>query len=512
MSKGKKQAFTLLGLCVLMVAAICLYFIVPRGDSEESAEEGNTAETVNVAKIEKDKITSVSITGEGREDISLEKNGEDWKLKDMPDVSLDADTVEGMFSGLSPVTASKELDSEGVQLSDYGLDQPQMTVKIATSDGEEYEFRFGGTVPVTGGNYGLTEDGGKIYTFSETLYSAFDIEKNSLIAKEEVADINSDYLTSISVKNDGKETFKAEVVSDSKKVDAYTNWVISKPYKKLLAGSSTEDWTTLEGFFTSVTLGDLVEYGCSDFGKYGLKKPSSTVEVGYFEVKDGYEIPEATAAPDSTSQTNASTNKASEVPEEYRENKGYTLYIGKKADSGDYYVRLKGSKNVYTMSASNVENMTGADAYTYMDKCVYSTLATDIKGYDAVIGDKKISVTRSTEKGDDGKDKNVWTLNGEKVSDEKEEAFLTPYSKAYLLEFTSKAKDSVKPESDRPVMTIVYHEEGRDVTVKYLPYDGTNFYRVDKDGMDYFLVDKRSVDDTVASFESLLELDQSEKK
>ena len=72
MSKGKKQALTLLGLCVLMAAAICLYFIVPRGDSEESAEEGNTAETVNVAKIEKDKITSVSITGEGREDISLE--------------------------------------------------------------------------------------------------------------------------------------------------------------------------------------------------------------------------------------------------------------------------------------------------------------------------------------------------------------------------------------------------------------------------------------------------------
>ncbi len=55
-------------------------------------------------------------------------------------------------------------------------------------------------------------------------------------------------------------------------------------------------------------------------------------------------------------------------------------------------------------------------------------------------------------------------------------------------------------------MTIVYHEETRDVTVKYLPYDGTNFYRVDKDGMDYFLVDKRSVDDVVSAFESLLDL------
>ncbi len=60
-------------------------------------------------------------------------------------------------------------------------------------------------------------------------------------------------------------------------------------------------------------------------------------------------------------------------------------------------------------------------------------------------------------------------------------------------------------------MTIVFHEEKRDVTVRYLPYDGTNFYRVDKDGMDYFLVDKRSVDDVAAAFGSLLEIDLHEE-
>lgn len=81
-----------------------------------------------------------------------------------------------------------------------------------------------------------------------------------------------------------------------------------------------------------------------------------------------------------------------------------------------------------------------------------------------------------------------------------------------MLEFTSAAKDSVKPESKDPVLTAVYHEEGRDVTVRYLPYDGTNFYRVDKDGMDYFLVDKMSVDAVIEAFESLSDLDLQEKK
>ena len=66
----------------------------------------------------------------------------------------------------------------------------------------------------------------------------------------------------------------------------------------------------------------------------------------------------------------------------------------------------------------------------------------------------------------------------------------------------------MKPKRKEPVLSLVYHEENRDVKVTYYPYDGTNFYRVDKDGMDYFLVDKLSVDAVIEAFESLLELDQ----
>lgn len=510
MSKGTKRIVTLVSLCLLMVAAICLYIFLPKGENGTDGDGDNSSEVVKVVNIDKEKITAIHIRREEGDEISLSKEEDDWKLKELPDAPVDADAVERMFSGLSPVTSGKELEAGESGLSEYGLDKPQMTVSITTSDGEEYEFRFGGSVPVKGGNYGLSSVSDKIYTFTDTLVSAFQVERNSLIMKEEIADINADYLTYISVKNGSKDMFEAKVVSDDKKVDAYTNWIISKPYKKPLAGSCTDDWNTLQGFFTSVSFQELTEYNCSDFSKYGLDKPAASAEVKYFDLKDGYEIPETTAEPTSVSLVNKNTNKASVVPEKYRDNKGYTLYIGDKTDEGDYYVRLKGSDHVYTMSGENVENITGADAYTYMDHSVYSTLATDIKGYEVTLGEsgKKITVTHSTEPGEGDKERNVWTLNGKPVSDENEEAFLTPYSKAFLLEFTSSAKDSVKPASKEPVLTVVYHEEGRDVTVTYYPYDGTNFYRVDKNGMDYFLVDKLSVDAVIESFASLLELDQ----
>ena len=512
MPKGKKQALTLVGLCVLLIAGVCLYFLMPKGEDSDSEGEESKTETVRVVNIDSEKITAISIQSEGEDDISLKKQEDTWKLEEMPEAPIDKDVVEGLFECLSPVTATKELAGGESELSEYGLDKPQMTVNISTSDGKEYEIRFGDIVPVSGGNYGMTADSEAVYTFNDTLFNSLHVEKNSLITKEEVAEINSDYLTLISVKNGDKTTFKAEIVPDDKKVDAYTNWVISEPYKKPLAGSCTDDWNTLQGFFTSVSFQDLVEYGCSDMKKYGLDEPSAEVKVGYFEIKDGYEEPETTAEPENSSgsQTNKNTNKAAVVPEKYRDNKGYTLYFGKKNENGDYYVRLKDSNNVYTLSSDSAVSMTGVDAYTYMDHSVYSTLATDIKGYDVTIGKtgKKISVTHSTEKGEDGKDKNVWTLNGKTVSEEKEEEFLTPYSKAFLLEFTSSAKDTVKPKRKEPVLSLVYHEENRDVKVTYYPYDGTNFYRVDKDGMDYFLVDKLSVDAVIEAFESLLELDQ----
>lgn len=513
MSKGKKQALTLTGLCLLMVIAIVLYVFLPQGEENETEGQESTSETVRVFHVEKDKITAVSISKEGEESISLRKDEAGWKLEDLPEAPVDQEAVENMFQALSPVTATKELTGDGGK-EEYGLEKPQMTVKITTSDGKSQEIYFGDTVPVGGGNYGMTADSDKIYTFTDALYNSLHVVKNSLISKEEIAEINADYLTMISVKNKGKTTFLAEIVSDDKKVDAYTNWVITKPYKKPLAGSLGNDWTTLQGFYTAVTFDSLVEYQCGDKKKYGLDDPLAEIQVGYFDLKDGYEIPEEKEQSDSVSTVGKSSNKANIVPEKYQDRKGYTLYVGKKDDNGDYYVSLKGSSNIYTLSADKAESMIGADAYTYMDHSVYSTLATDIKGYDITVGrsGKKITVTHDSEKGEDGKEKNIWTLNGKTVPADKEETFLTPYSKAFLLEFTSVAKDSAKPESKEPVLTAVYHEEGRDVTVRYLPYDGTNFYRVDKDGMDYFLVDKMSVDAVIEAFESLSDLDLQEKK
>ena len=53
---------------------------------------------------------------------------------------------------------------------------------------------------------------------------------------------------------------------------------------------------------------------------------------------------------------------------------------------------------MYTMSSDTIEKITKLDAYTNMDHCVYSVLATSIKGYDVTYGNTTLSVTRKTVK------------------------------------------------------------------------------------------------------------------
>ena len=79
------------------------------------------------------------------------------------------------------------------------------------------------------------------------------------------------------------------------------------------------------------------------------------------------------------------------------------------------------------------------------------------------------------------------------------------YSAAYLLTFTGEADETKVQDDADPVLKITYHTNaGKDVVIKYLPYDGDNFYQVVKDGMNYFLTDKRGIDDLISRYENYL--------
>lgn len=492
MDRKKKNILTLLGLCVLLVACIAVYLLLPRGEDKENTPS-TAQEDITVDTIESGDIEKLEFQKNGKTSYALVKSGGAFRLLGQEKVPLEEEKVTALFACLNPVTATKTLEKTTASLEEYGLNKPSFTVIVKAKD-KEYRYDLGMQVPVEGGYYGLEKGGdGPVYCFAENLVSALDIQTNSLIVRDELPQMEEDNMVYLKVDNTKGSDFEASYVKEEERVNMYSKWNITMPYERPVA-TSTKEWPTILGYFNSLAFGNLVEYDAGTLGKYGLAKPSSRITVRYYEVAKDYE-PES-------AENKKQSDEEEEIPEKYRKYHTLQLLIGdKKGES--YYACLKGSKNVYLMNGDVVEKMVKLDINRAIDHCVYATLATDIEGYEAIYKGTKLSVTRTAVEGGSDGEKNKWTLNGKHVPEEKESDFLMPYTHAYLLEYTERADDRVKPKKKKPVFTMIFHEQKRDVTVTYYPYDGTNFYRVDRDGMNYFLVDKRAVDDVIKAFQGI---------
>lgn len=535
MSGKKKNLITLLSLCAILVVCLVLYFVLPKGaKKEDPAKTTNTAgedsdrdsqSSVKVDSLSMDQIQMVTVEKKGKEVWTLKQKKKDsWVLAGREKAPVNQELVKAILGNVDPVTATQQFEAETEDLSAYGLDHPSLIIKIKMSDGKQYRYEIGSEVPKSDlGYYGKTAAGTNLYCLDPALVKAFDVPEISLIKMDSLPEPEADYLTYISVHNRKGKDFAAKRVSDREKVDFYSNWNITAPYAKPLATSQSE-WSNVLTYFTALSYEEMVDYDSPNLKEYGLQTPRSEITVKYYQAVNGY-TPTATATPNAN-VSGASSGTAYVIPEDKRDYKTFRLCVGKKTQDS-YYVCEKGKRNVYKMSASMVENMTGLNAYTNMDHCVYSVLATSIRGYDVTYGDTTLKVTRKSVSKDgtettqaptiapsgeagtavgnakDNNMKNIWSLNGKTIPDDQESDFLKPYSLAYLLEYSEQADEKVKKKNTKPVLTIVYHEDNRDVTVKYLPYDGINFYRVDKNGMDYFLVDKLLVDDVIEKFKGI---------
>ncbi len=488
MSKKKKQWLLLGTLLIVIAVMITVYQLIP----EQPAEEEKTAVTeqnIQVAGFTADSVQKIDIKTDSVQSTLNKENGI-WVWLQKKGVPINTETIDTFLKEAESVKASDEFDYNEELLADYGLAAPGLIVTLTGTDGKETVFRLGAEVPSVGGHYGtVSSNPDKIYCLSQSFYEAFRIDELKLYQKDIPPQINEAYVTGIHVnKTSLGEPFEAKEVSEKERVESYSAWNITKPYKAA-AAFNPDKISEMQSTCSSVKLGDLVEYKAKSLKKYGFGKDEKTVRIDYFELKEG--------ASEST-QKDKNGKETPFVKESDRVKKNLTLYIGELVGDENYYVHLGNSENVYLMSKGDVNGFIEPEVFEYADHSIYAVLATDIKGYDVTIGKTKIHVTR--EKKDD---KNIWYVNGKKVSDEEEEAVLTPYSALFLLEFSGVIKPEEEPTGNQPVIEVVYHEEKRDVTIQYLPYDEINFYRVERDGKQIFLTNKRAVDDVVDKFRDM---------
>lgn len=347
MTRKKKNQIMLLVLCVVLAGAVLLYYFLPqRMENKETGLE--ETESIIVDRIDSTSVSSLEVKKEGEVIYSIQKISGSWQFPDDKEVPLDSDVIAGLLDSLNPVRASREFKMmEGQDLSQYGLEAPAMTIQLDCDDGKSIQYNLGETVPISGGYYGSSASGDLIYCLDESMYSTFDIEKNSLIRMEELPELDASRIIYLKVENKKGTDFEAAVGEDGK------TWEVSRPEKRKMKQEDTE-WETVRGYFTSLMYDSIAEYHSTNLDRYGLKEPSAVITIKYYE--EGKESGDSEGA--------ASGAGAHGAAEEERVYHTLQLCIGDSCEEG-YYVCRKDSSNVYIMAEDIVKNMTEVDGYGF---------------------------------------------------------------------------------------------------------------------------------------------------
>jgi hypothetical protein len=151
------------------------------------------------ATFEQDKARRVVIENpKGR--FELTKDGEVWRLVAPIADEANGGAVTSLLSTLSSLKAERTLEAKDVKLADYGLEKPEMTVRVTDEAGTERTLRLGGELPFGATRAALAGDGGKVYVVSK--YIATDLEKDLAgWRSNDLAQVYSTDVASLTVKD-----------------------------------------------------------------------------------------------------------------------------------------------------------------------------------------------------------------------------------------------------------------------------------------------------------------------
>ena len=177
-------------ICAALGAYVYFYEIKGGEQREKKKQEADRLWKVESASIQQiDLITS-------QEHITAVRKGDkEWKITAPRAVDADADELNRIAGSAAEITRESVLETNAKDLARFGLEPPQLTLRIKMKDGKEYEVRYGENNP-TGNSTYATMPGSKdvvlvaSYTASSFRKKLDDLRNRSVLNFEQY-DTNS---------------------------------------------------------------------------------------------------------------------------------------------------------------------------------------------------------------------------------------------------------------------------------------------------------------------------------
>lgn len=205
-----KKNITLLAGLVLLAGLTGVYFLLNTYNTrtEEAAEAAASGETI--LEISYNDVSSLSFTMDDTE-YTFTCTDDQWTLEEDPDFQVNSTVLNTAITSLNPLNSLRTL-TDVSDTGEYGLDDPQNTITVITSDGSETIITIGDTNNTTSNDYiMLNNDESTIYTVSSSLRTAFSYSLEHF----EYVEPETETETETEIETEAETKAKAETEADT---------------------------------------------------------------------------------------------------------------------------------------------------------------------------------------------------------------------------------------------------------------------------------------------------------
>jgi hypothetical protein len=296
-------------LLILLNAALflTLFYMDKHADSARAFAEENSL-VLKPGSLEK--ADSLQLDGAGAQSAwLLKKKGSDWQMIRPQQWAVNQYAVQNILEQLRFLKAEArfpvgDIEKSGMTLADYGLDNPSVTLRIATGD-KEVLLRIGAPTKIGARLYVLSTDGGTVFVTSRDLLKALLVSLNDL-RDERIFNIPSYMVTSISMQRADGVRVRLDKLG--------IGWEFESPIR------ADADLDSVESLLSDMAALKVTEFAQHDPAAQGLLSPALRIGI---ETAD---------------------NRLS-------------LLLGNSAGKGLIYAKLENSPEVFTIDAGIVDRL-----------------------------------------------------------------------------------------------------------------------------------------------------------
>jgi hypothetical protein len=200
MKKKKKNLFITIGV---LAAFLLVYFVIVALDKQSATKEETDTVTASDYWTESTDFASVTVDN-GTNVFQFDYDESDWNYKPDSDFDVEQSVLTSLTSSITSLQYYRQI-SDYDSLSDFGLDEPVLTITALTDDGVQVGLEFTSVTLNDGMTYFKESGSDIIYTTDSTLYNYSSYGLYDFYAQTDVPDISAYTLKQVNFDISGGE-------------------------------------------------------------------------------------------------------------------------------------------------------------------------------------------------------------------------------------------------------------------------------------------------------------------